>query len=99
MAKFTIETQADRDAAAKAALRTERNQRLRETDWVMLSDCPLNKKEIEAVVEYRQALRGFPAIEKDAADPDWPAPPPDPDFSRWPHASKRHGRRGKHGEK
>ena len=53
-------------------LRAERNLRLTETDWMVLSDSP------EATAEqlaYRQALRDLPANTTDPANPVWPTKP------------------------
>ena len=42
------------------ALRDERNRRLAETDWAVLTDSPLAGKKRTQILKYRQALREFP---------------------------------------
>ena len=57
---------------AKSLLRIERNKRLAETDWMVLSD----KTEIsDAWKTYRQALRDLPANTSDPSNPTWPTKP------------------------
>ncbi len=41
-------------------IREERNKRLAESDWVVLSDVPLSHEKKEAWLAYRQALRDLP---------------------------------------
>ena len=52
-------------------LRTERNSRLAETDYLALSDVTLSTE----MAEYRQALRDLPANTTDPANPTWPVKP------------------------
>lgn len=47
--------------ATLAELRTARNQKLRDTDFLMASDIPLTAEEKTVVITYRQALRDLPA--------------------------------------
>lgn len=47
--------------ATLAELRTARNQKLRDTDFLMASDIPLTAEEKTVVTTYRQALRDLPA--------------------------------------
>ena len=47
--------------ATMAELRTARNQKLRDTDFLMTSDIPLTPEEKVVVLMYRQALRELPA--------------------------------------
>lgn len=44
-----------------STLRSERNQRLEATDYLMLADYPISDTSRKAVVEYRQALRNLPS--------------------------------------
>ena len=53
------------------ALRTERNARLAETDYLALSDSTLT----DEMRTYRQALRDLPANTTDPANPVWPVKP------------------------
>ena len=52
-------------------LRTKRNRRLAETDYLALSDVTLSTE----MAEYRQALRDLPANTSDPANPTWPVKP------------------------
>ena len=52
-------------------LRTERNKRLAETDYLALSDSTLT----DEMRTYRQALRDLPANTTDPANPVWPVKP------------------------
>ena len=69
------ELQAAYDAAvsveALKTLRTERNARLAETDYLALSDSTLT----DEMRTYRQALRDLPANTADPANPVWPVKP------------------------
>jgi len=70
------ELQAAYDAAvsveALKTLRTERNARLAETDYLGLPDLGGFSAEMTA---YRQALRDLPANTTDPANPVWPTKP------------------------
>jgi len=59
------------NAAAMKSLRSERNRRLAETDWMASSDLTMS----EAQKAYRQALRDLPANTSDPAVPSWPTKP------------------------
>lgn len=80
--------------AKSERIRSERNYRLRESDYLILSDYPLPSEIKKRVTAYRQALRdlteqaGFPwSGDVNAPDVPWPAAPalsqepemPDPD--------------------
>ena len=52
-------------------LRTERNRRLAETDWVGLTDAQGSNGEL---IMYRQALRDLPSRITDPNDFTWPDP-------------------------
>lgn len=56
---------------ALSDLRTERNARLAETDYLALSDSTLT----DEMRTYRQALRDLPANTADPANPVWPVKP------------------------
>ncbi len=47
--------------ATLAELRTARNQKLKDTDFLMTPDIPLTAEEKITVITYRQALRDLPA--------------------------------------
>lgn len=51
------------DTQAFAMLRNERNQRIADTDYMLMSDYPLNDVQRISVCAYRQALRDLPAQE------------------------------------
>lgn len=53
-------------------LRAERDRRLAESDWTVLSDTPTSTA---AWKIYRQALRDLPANTTDPFEPVWPTPP------------------------
>lgn len=54
-----------------SCLRSERNKRLRETDWWALSDITMTDEERN----YREALRNLPANTSDPRNPVWPTKP------------------------
>jgi len=66
------------------ALRTERNRRLTETDWVALADAHLSQDKKDAWFAYRQELRDLPESVQNPMDSvPWPLkpgelPPPPP---------------------
>ena len=72
-AKIAIAAKTAELATEKAwnDLRTKRNRRLTETDYLALSDVTLSTE----MAEYRQALRDLPANTSDPANPTWPVKP------------------------
>lgn len=70
VAQGTASEQAMSDAL-RQNLRTERNARLAETDYLALSDSTLT----DEMRTYRQALRDLPANTADPANPVWPVKP------------------------
>lgn len=60
-------------APALAALRAERDARLRACDWTQLPDVPEPTR--LAWLTYRQALRDLPETTIDPFAPEWPTPP------------------------
>ena len=56
---------------ALSRLRRQRNQLLKETDYLALADVTLT----DEMRAYRQALRDFPANTADPANPVWPTKP------------------------
>jgi hypothetical protein len=56
---LSVDDQAKLDKAW-TALRSERNRRLAETDWVALADAHLSQDKKDAWFAYRQKLRDFP---------------------------------------
>lgn len=79
--EFSEDTQAIERARLNAIefswtkLRTERNIRLSNSDWVMLPDVSLTTEKKEEWVTYRQALRDLPANTSDPENVTWPTPP------------------------
>ena len=65
--------QAQLDATAAAGVRTTRNAKLVETDWMGMSDVTMSAE----MATYRQALRDITAHENfpNLANEDWPAKP------------------------
>ena len=56
-------------------LRYERNIRLTNSDWVMLSDISMTTEKKEEWVTYRQALRDLPSNTTDPENITWPNTP------------------------
>ena len=56
-------------------LRYERNIRISNTDWVMLSDISMTTEKKEEWVTYRQALRDLPSNTTDPENITWPNTP------------------------
>ena len=64
-------TDAEKTENAWAELRLGRNKRLKQTDYLALSDNTLT----DEMKTYRQALRDLPANTTDPANPVWPSKP------------------------
>ena len=62
-------------AAAWTALRTERNARLAQSDWVALADAHLSQDKKDAWFTYRQELRDLPENATDPTQVTWPVSP------------------------
>ena len=67
----------DRKKRHWAKIRARRNQLLRDSDFIMLSDCPKPAPKITAWTIYRQALRDLPSTQEDPVDIVFPN---DPDY-------------------
>ena len=68
-------TQSEKDqklAAKIASVRSQRNQKLTETDWTQVNDAPVDKA---AWATYRQALRDVPTQSGFPWSVTWPAQP------------------------
>jgi hypothetical protein len=64
------------DAQPWKELRTERNKRIAQTDYLAIPDFPHATEEVrQAWLDYRQALRDLPANTTDPENPVWPTPP------------------------
>jgi len=57
------------------SLRDLRNFKLRECDWVLMSDVVMTEEVKQAWLDYRQALRDLPANTTDPENPVWPVAP------------------------
>ena len=57
------------------SLRDLRNFKLRECDWVVMSDVTIPHEIKQAWLDYRQALRDLPANTTDPENPVWPVAP------------------------
>jgi hypothetical protein len=67
------QSEKDQKLAAKIALvKSQRNQKLTETDWTQIDDAPVDKA---AWATYRQALRDVPTQSGFPWDITWPAQP------------------------
>ena len=60
---------------AWTALRTERNARLAQSDWVALADAHLSQDKKDAWFTYRQSLRDLPENATDPTQVTWPVSP------------------------
>jgi hypothetical protein len=69
-----LKVQAKLDAAW-TSLRTERNQLLRDSDWVALADAHLSQDKKDAWFAYRQELRDLPDLVTDPLSVEWPLVP------------------------
>lgn len=56
-------------------VRTERDRRLAETDWYMMSDYPADPETLEVVKDYRKALRDITLQSGFPRDVEWPVMP------------------------
>jgi hypothetical protein len=56
-------------------LREQRNKKLTECDWVVMSDVTMLPSVKQAWLDYRQALRDIPANTTDPENPVWPQVP------------------------
>jgi hypothetical protein len=63
------------EEAAWVAMRAERDQRLKDSDFTQLSDAPLTEPKKAEWAAYRQDLRDLPEETEDPANPEWPAEP------------------------
>jgi hypothetical protein len=63
---------AQKDAEQAKAVRTDRNQRLKDTDWTQVADAPVDKA---AWAAYRQALRDITAQAGFPWNVTWPTQP------------------------
>jgi hypothetical protein len=63
------------DAQPWKELRTERNRRLAEVDWVFSTDYQIEHKKRSEWLAYRQALRDLPSTTNDPTNPSWPEKP------------------------
>lgn len=61
-----------------ARVRAERDRRIAETDYVVMSDYPLSQEKLEEIKVYRQALRDLPQ------QPGFPWNGPDDPACPWP---------------
>lgn len=59
----------------ESQVRAERDMKIAETDYYMMSDYPSNPKNIEELKVYRQALRDVPKQEGFPRDVRWPDVP------------------------
>jgi hypothetical protein len=63
------------DAQPLKELRTKRNKRLAECDWVVIRATSTETPVPEEWKTYMQALRDLPSTTEDPANPVWPVPP------------------------
>ena len=72
-ASFTEPEPTDEELAIK--VRAERNMKIAETDYYIMSDYPSNPQNLEELKVYRQALRDLPKQEGFPRDVRWPDVP------------------------
>lgn len=65
----------DKSEDKLAAIRTQRDALLTDSDWTQLADSPLAAERKAEWAIYRQALRDMPASITDLDDPKWPTEP------------------------
>jgi hypothetical protein len=58
-----------------AAIRTRRNQLLRDTDFTQLPDFPATEAQLADIKAYRQALRDIPETDVEPSSLLWPVLP------------------------
>ena len=63
------------DAQPLKELRTERNKRLTECDWVFSTDYQIHDDSYQQWLAYRKALRDLPSATEDPKNPVWPEQP------------------------
>ena len=56
-------------------LRTKRNKRLAEVDWVFSEDYSIDDDSYQQWLTYRKALRDLPSLTEDPENPVWPEQP------------------------
>jgi len=74
LAQDPLKVQAKIDAAW-TALRTHRNQLLRDSDFTQMPDSPMSQEKKDAWASYRQELRDLPDETQDPTAPEWPLDP------------------------
>tara|TARA_B100000795_G_scaffold241621_1_gene204457 strand:+ start:186 stop:575 length:390 start_codon:yes stop_codon:yes gene_type:complete len=74
-AKDTDQLAADILAGKWAAIRTQRDVLMAQSDWTVATDTPLSDSVKAKWVKYRKALRDLPASESDPDDITWPDAP------------------------
>lgn len=81
------ETEAEQ--AAWDALRSERDRRLSDSDWVVLINLETSGPVPQVWIDYRQALRDLPSNTAHPASPNWPQRPSEDD-SNFPYPEIAH---------
>ncbi len=86
--QFTAEEEAQMDADIESAdlkidrIRSERDSRLRHTDWTQIADAALGDHTVDEWTTYRQELRDLPSLYSRVSDVVWPEDPPTAKISR-----------------
>lgn len=70
-----VKTPEPTDEELTIKVRAERNMKITETDYYMMSDYPSNPQNLEELKVYRQALRDIPKQEGFPRDVRWPDVP------------------------
>ena len=61
--------------SAEVTLRSQRDSKLADSDWTVLTDSPLSTSKKTEWKTYRQALRDLPANTSNFSNPTWPTEP------------------------
>jgi len=72
VADMSDEAKTAKDAEQAKSVRTQRDEKLKDTDWTQVADAPVDK---EAWATYRQALRDLPSATGFPWGMTWPTEP------------------------
>ena len=75
VADMDAEGIAAKDAEQAKAVRADRNQRLKDTDWTQLVDSPFDQSTAAEIQAYRQSLRDISTQDGFPWDVQWPVNP------------------------
>jgi len=73
--KYTVEEKQEIEVQKAKQTRSERNQKLKDSDWTQVLDAPLNEQGKNSWTVYRQALRDVPSQQGFPWNVTWPTLP------------------------